>query len=208
MLIFIKELFSKLDLKTKIFIAITTILVVLLTFFYIKWTIIKSELQTTKDNLQISTQNEIAVKDQLKFTKDSIVVLGVEVVELKNEKKILDKKNSILQNTVIILLDSIDKIKQPANSDLSDTNTISVFFYGSNKNVFYRGKTYFYKKDSTSKYDIKLTFNPITIYEEIYFDEKDYLKSYISTDNGLVVVAKPKIDPKIFLLLKNIYLQK
>jgi hypothetical protein len=203
MLIFIKELLSKLDLKTKIFIAITAILVVLLTFFYIKWTIIKSELQTTKDNLSISSQNELALHDQLNAAKDSVVIYAIQVAELKNEKEIADKKSSILQTKVLILLDSIERLKQPAIADVSDTNTISVKFAGKEKILTYEGKTYFYKKDSTSAFDIKFVFVPISIFNEIYFDEKEYIKSYISTDNGVVLKTSTVIDPKIFLLLKH-----
>lgn len=195
-----------LNLLEKILIVVAIVLLLGLSYLYLENASLKKHYIEKRDSLYVSTQNENALKAQLKMKADSLQNYVIFIINLQTE-------NSKLKKEYILLKQKYETEKQQwlnGGGGHVDTNIVSskdslTFpIVGNYKKLSYEGGTTYFPK--LGKYTWRLAFIqlPTTYLSELYYDEIDKLiKQRLFVDGELISNAKTTMDEKLFLLIKN-----
>lgn len=186
----------------KILIVIICILIVIGSYFYIKFTNIKSELKIVENQKMVLVQNEQSLKDQLSYKADSISNLALMVKKLNENSYQKGKEYKVLEVKYKVLIDSLIKINSNTHNYITDS-TIIVYFNGQQRKIHYDGRTIFEIRDSSSRYDIKIWQDPYDYKNEIKIDSAGIIRSYVYTDGQLILYTQSIIDSLMFLNMFN-----
>lgn len=196
------------SILNKIYLVLTIVILLLLLsfgiYFYIENTNLKEQLLEKNKKITVLSQNVSALEYQSE-TKDSIIKdYSIFVTNLKNTIDEKNNKYNVLYSKYKILLDSVNVVNKPTNSD-SSNGIIKVYFAGNKGKIHYNGETVYFTTTDSSVYSINIVQDKITIETKLYYDKNTKLfKNYVYADSLLITDAISKIDSTVFLLLSEL----
>lgn len=155
------------------------------------------------DTIKIQTQNEIALKNQIKMKADSLQDFALFIQNLQKENENIKNKYILLKSKYTILIDSINVNNSVAITDTSG-DSVTVKFDGKRGKVSYKGKTIYFKSTNSGTYTISIVVDPTNISSEIYYDkDSNIVKNKIYADGALITDAKTILDSSLYILTQN-----